>query len=105
MITGPIRYVIAGLLLLGVFELPYGFYGFLRIVVTLYAVVLAYSAYKNRANNVMYLWIGIAILFNPLLPIYLGKEIWVVLDLLTAGLIAFSQKLIGESSQVASKNE
>ena len=85
--AGRIRYFVAVLLLLGAFELPYGYYTFLRIVVTLYTLVLAFYAHDQSKYNQMSLFLCIAILFNPLIPIYLSKDIWEVIDILTAVLL------------------
>lgn len=78
--------IIAGIMLLLAIPsiLPYGYYQILRWVVTGVAVYSAYCA--NESNNEKWLYImgAIAILFNPIFPIYLSKETWVVLDLITS---------------------
>lgn len=82
--TGGIRYFMAALLLLGALKLPYGYYTFLRIVVTLYTLLLAFYAHDQSKNNTMILFLSIAILFNPLIPIYLSKDVWGIIDVATA---------------------
>jgi hypothetical protein len=82
--TGGIRLIIAAFLLLGAFEMPYGYYSFLRIVVTLFCLLLTHYAYMLSKNNTMFLLLCIAILFNPLIPIYLSKDIWRIIDIATA---------------------
>jgi len=74
------------LLLIAIPELPYGYYTFLRIAITILSVYMIFVAMGS--NKVGWGWIfgGIAILFNPLFPVYLTKEIWVVIDIVV-GLI------------------
>ena len=69
-------------LAVAVFPLPYGYYTFTRIVICLACIVLAYAAYAARGVAMVWttLFVLIAILFNPLLPIYLKKQTWMYLD-------------------------
>ncbi len=75
------------LLLLSFFDWPYGYYGFLRIVVTGVAIYYAYYIYAviKRLNFWFWSLIAAAILFNPIFPIYLGdKAIWGIIDAVVA---------------------
>lgn len=74
------------LLLLAIFPLPYGYYTLLRIVVCLTAGFLSWFSYK--AGKTAWAWIMsfIALVFNPFIPILFGKEIWIVIDLVIAGI-------------------
>ncbi len=94
MAQGSIRFIIAGLLIIAMLDLPYGYYTFLRIVVTLYAIVLSTTAIKNKRYNSTYLMAGFAILFNPIIPIYFAKDIWFIIDIITAGIFVFIPKLV-----------
>ena len=80
-----IIYGVAGFLcLVAVFPLPYGFYSFLRLAVTVASIIAALELKKE--NN--FLWVlfgGIALLFNPLFPVHLGREFWLLIDLAVAG--------------------
>lgn len=78
-----ILYIAASLLLLAAFPLPYGYYTFSRITITAIAIYVALNHFKRETNN-FYIFIGIAILFNPLIPIHLSKEIWIPIDLILA---------------------
>jgi hypothetical protein len=81
-----------------VFPLPYGFYTFLRLVVTGSAVLAALELNGNR-NSVWVFFAGIAILFNPIFPIFLSKATWFFIDLGVAGAfgwIASQQKTVSE---------
>jgi len=75
-------------------NLPIGYYTFLRILVTIGALAVIFSEYQNGSTSWIILFLLVAILFNPILPIYLGrKSAWVVPDLL-AGLLFLGKFLI-----------
>ena len=68
---------------------PYGFYQLLRIVVSgtaLYVVV------QTSSHHRYWPWIvgGIAVLFNPILPISFTKEEWRPIDLAVAVVLAIA---------------
>jgi hypothetical protein len=65
---------------------PYGYYIFLRWVITAIALFIAWIAYDLKKNFWIWLMIGIAILFNPIAPIYLSKETWQVINFIIAAL-------------------
>ena len=62
---------------------PYGFFTLLRIAVTVSSVYLAWACYEQKTKE-YWPWIfgGIGILFNPIVPIYLSRETWVPIDLI-----------------------
>ncbi len=81
--------IVAVLLCLGVLKLPYGYYTLLRIIVTISAMINAYNFFEESNMEKVYLFGFLAILFNPLIPIYLGKELWILIDLVAAGIFFF----------------
>jgi hypothetical protein len=70
------------------FKFPYGIYTLLRIVVTLSAAFVIYDNYKklNKVNATIVIFSIILIVFNPLFPIRLNKELWLPIDLITAAI-------------------
>lgn len=72
-------------LLVALFPLPYGYYNLLRLVVTICAGFLVYTEIKQSGPNLWsVLFFSIALLFNPIIPIHLTREIWIFLDILVA---------------------
>lgn len=61
----------------------YGYYQILRWCVMICAGLTAYN-YKDKNNTLCILFCVIAILFNPIAPIYLQKTIWKTIDLTAA---------------------
>lgn len=78
------------LLIAAVFPLPYGYYSFLRLAITASAAYLAWQDYKKKnAFNGWSLTLSmVALLFNPLIPVYLDRASWFVIDLAVAGIFA-----------------
>ena len=74
-----------GVLLVGLAPMPYGFYSFARLTVCLTAALVSFNDY-NSGHQKWVVFLGIAVLFNPLAPIYLNRSIWIVIDLATIGL-------------------
>lgn len=73
------------LLFLAMIEgLPYGFFTLLRLVIFGTTVYLSWLAYKSEQRIWVWLFGFIALVFNPLLPFYLGRDLWVIIDLLVA---------------------
>lgn len=64
--------------------LPYGYYTFLRWVVTAAAGYVAWVAHEREDLPWMWAFGAIALLFNPIAPVYLDKEIWTILDIVVA---------------------
>ena len=83
-----IKIVLAIFLLLCLFNMPYGFYQLVRFVAMVGFAILAYIASEHENKTEMIIYACLAILFQPLFKISLGREIWNVMDLIVAiGLI------------------
>ena len=90
--------ICTGLLILALLDLPIGYYTFLRIVVTIGAVAVVVIELENGINFWIIAFGLIAILFNPLIPVYLGdKSTWMPIDLITA--ILFGIKSFNNQKQ------
>jgi uncharacterized membrane protein YadS len=74
-----------------VLRLPYGYYNSLRIVICGTSALIAVAGLLEETRSDM-AWtaafILIAVLFNPILPIWLHRSIWFYLDLMAAGVFA-----------------
>lgn len=69
--------------------MPYGFYQFVRVVALIVFAILAYSAYENKQMQLMILYIGLGVMFQPFIKIALGREMWNVVDVIVGiGLLA-----------------
>ena len=78
------------LLLIGLADLPTGYYTLVRIVVCLVSALSCYLSYKSdeKIGIATVTFAVLAILFNPIIPIYLqDKGIWTVIDIVAATLL------------------
>ena len=62
------------LLLVALGHHPYGYYTFLRWAVTVAAIAVASAAWKSGLQWVTWPFVAIAILFNPIAPIYMTRQ-------------------------------
>ena len=62
--------------------MPYGFYEFIRFVALVGFIILAYFANERNNKIEMIIYICLAVLFQPLLKIALGREIWNIIDVI-----------------------
>jgi hypothetical protein len=74
--------IAAVILLLALAPWPYGYYQLLKFVVCGAAGYIAFTAYSWKKIWAMWLFGFIAILFNPLIPIYLSREVWQPIDII-----------------------
>ena len=74
-------YVAVGMLWIGAAPLPYGYYTLLRLVVTIVFAWAAYLAHQRKHNILPYVFGLLGLLFNPIIPIYLEKTLWAVIDI------------------------
>lgn len=65
-------------------ELPYGYYTLLRFLVCGVSGYTAYIALELNKKSWVWIFGIIALLFNPLIPIYLDKGTWQIIDIITA---------------------
>ena len=77
--------VLAILFLLGALgDWEYGYYQLLRWAVFIAGAYSAYIVNKKHRNAWVWIFGAVAILFNPILPVYLTRDTWQILDIITA---------------------
>ena len=84
-----IKITLSVLLLVCLFDMPYGYYQFVRFIGMISFGLLAFE--KNQTWFVI--WISSAILINPFLKIALGRDIWNIIDVLWVILLVVSMIL------------
>lgn len=90
-----LKLVLATLLLLCLLDFPYGYYQLVRFVATMVFGYLAYSTQQENKKNEVFVYISLAVLFQPFIKIALGRTLWNIVDVIVAlGLIfnVISQK-------------
>ena len=71
-------------LVIGILPLPIGYYTLSRLVVCVSALYFAYNFYKKNDTTNIWIFGFIAILYNPIIPVYLyEKFIWIIVNIIT----------------------
>jgi len=60
--------------------MPYGYYQFVRYIALIGFALLAYEANEKQNKTEMIIYICLAVLFQPIFKISLGREIWNIID-------------------------
>ncbi len=63
---------------------PYFLYQILKFLVFGAAVYSAYLYHKEKKTKWMWIMIVIAVIFNPINPLYFGHFLWSIVDLIVA---------------------
>lgn len=70
-------------LFIALLPLPYGYYILLRFVVC-FAAIREICLLKNNSVDTILILTGIAILYNPIIKMPLGRSLWLVVNIITA---------------------
>ena len=63
----------------GVFNLPYTYYNFLRVLISLISIYAIISKYKTSKIMLLFFMVSLS-LFNPILKFSVEKNIWKIID-------------------------
>ncbi|WP_430429217.1 DUF6804 family protein [Parasphingorhabdus sp.] len=74
-------------LFLALFPLPYGYYQLLRIVIFVVAIFLCKVSLEHKQPAWPWIFAAMALTYNPVVPISLGREIWSIVNVTTIGLL------------------
>jgi FtsH-binding integral membrane protein len=99
-----VRIVAIALLLTAIAELPYGYYTFLRWVVCAISIYTAFLSYGLARKAWLVIFSLVAVLFNPIVPIYLDKGTWIAIDILIAIVTFVSLFAIKAKKKIAGKD-
>ncbi len=88
------------LLLWALADNPYSYYQFLRWAITIIGAYTAYLAYNKKQNIWIWIFVIIAILFNPLAPFYLSKDTWQLFDFIAAIIFLLSSLKKEENKKI-----
>lgn len=80
MIEKAIKIILAALFFVCLAKMPYGYYQLVRFIAMVGFVYLAYRNFEEGNKLSSYVFAALAILFQPLLKIDLGRTIWNIVD-------------------------
>lgn len=69
---------------------PYGYYQLLRWAMMIGCGYLALQAHRS-GDGAYLVWLlgGLAVVYNPIVPLSLGRDLWMVVNLTSAAALAF----------------
>lgn len=83
-IPAPVWLIPAVMLVIALAPLPYGYFMLLRLVVCGAAIWLSYALIAGLGWRVMgWIFVAIAILYNPVFRVHFERELWMILNLIT----------------------
>jgi len=83
-----IKIILAILFFLCLLDMPYGYYMLVRVLAMTGFSILAYYMHKEERDLEMIIYICLAILFQPIVKIPLGRVLWNIVDVIVGlGLI------------------
>lgn len=83
-----IKIILTVLFLLCLLEMPYGYYQLVRFAALIGFALLAYNSNEQGHKTEVIIYVCLAILFQPLVKIALGRQLWNIIDVVVGiGLI------------------
>ena len=79
-----IKLVLVAILLLCLLKMPYGYYRLVRFASLVGFGILGYASIKEDKQNLAVAYFALALLFQPMFKIALGRTIWNIVDVAVA---------------------
>jgi len=72
----------------------YAYFQLMNWVVVVAALMTAWQAYRQNTFWIVWLFALVAVVFNPLAPLYLQADVWRIADIIAAALFVLSFFLV-----------
>ena len=83
-----IKVLLSVILLVCLLDMPYGYFQIVRFAALVGFAILAYNANEQGHKREVIIYVFLAILFQPLIKIALGRQLWNIIDFIVGiGLI------------------
>lgn len=79
-----IKILLAALFFLCLLDMPYGYYQMVRFLGLVGFGYLAFRANEEGNQTEMFIFIALAVLFQPIFKIALGRTLWNIVDVVVA---------------------
>ncbi len=66
------------------FQMPYGFYQLFKYIALVGFAILAYYQYERKNIPLVILFAALALLFQPIVKVPMGRQSWVMVDVLVS---------------------
>jgi hypothetical protein len=85
-----IKLILSILLVVCVFDMPYGFYQLVRFIALIGFGILAFNANQENKKTELIIYVSLALLFQPFFKIALGRDLWNIIDVIIAVALVLS---------------
>ena len=85
-----LKFSLSCLLFLCLLDMPYDFYMLVRFIALIGFAILAYQALQDGRQTELIIYVLLALLFQPIYKISLGRELWNVIDVIVGAGLIFS---------------
>lgn len=79
-----LQIVLSILLLICLFDMPYGYYELVRFISMVSFIWMTCECYKEKKENLAFVFGALAVLFQPFMKISLGRGLWNLVDFIVA---------------------
>ena len=103
----PKSFIVMMMVMLGIALLPiryYGYYVLLKLVICGGCAFLAANAYDAGRKHLVWFMGGLAVLYNPIIRFPLGRELWMVINILTIIVLIAVMKSTKQRGAVQNKD-
>mgnify|MGYP000963421070 CR=1 FL=1 len=76
-----IKLILSALFLICLFKMPYGYFQIVRFAGLIGFLILSYFAFKEARMVETIIFISLALLFQPLIKVAMGRTIWNLIDI------------------------
>jgi hypothetical protein len=80
-----IKIALSVLLLICLFHMPYGYYQLFRYIAVVGFAMLAYYEFERKNIIMAIMFVALAFLFQPFSKVPLGRQSWIIIDIVAAG--------------------
>ena len=101
-------FIPAGLLIISnLITFAPGFDAFVKMIICFSSGTIIFYGFKSAKgiNETITIFSLILILFNPVFPIHLEKELWLPINLLTSGIYIYGYFNVLENTKISSSNK
>ena len=89
---------------LALLPLPYAYYMLLRIGICGVFAFLAYTSWQSKQEGLAWILGITAAIYNPFVPLHLGRELWSLINIATIGLLFYLRtNLLKQAASVDSE--
>ena len=94
-----VMYLVAILILIAALPVPYGYYQFIRYAAPAGIIFILINGWQGFDGLNKAILLLVALLFNPIEQFNLGRSLWIVADLVSAGYLWFLGWKLNEGSK------